>query len=68
MLYSVTIQYDAIDKIYIAMVPELQGCAAHGPTAEAALHEVSIAADMWMEEARLLGKSIPDPVLYAHAV
>ena len=68
MRYSVTIQYDAIDKIYIATVPELQGCAAHGSTAEEALHEVAIVADMWMEEARLLGKIIPEPVLYAHAV
>ena len=28
--YSIFMQYDPQDKIYVASVPELQGCMAHG--------------------------------------
>ncbi|MCD8132018.1 MAG: type II toxin-antitoxin system HicB family antitoxin [Lachnospiraceae bacterium] len=30
--YSIFIQYDPVDKIYVASIPELQGCMAHGHT------------------------------------
>ena len=68
MQYTILIQYDSVDRIYIASVPELQGCMAHGKTQEEALQEVSIVYEMWMEEAKLLGKEIPEPALFAHAV
>ena len=38
--YSIYIQYDNVDKIYIASIPELQGCMAHGETKEEALKEL----------------------------
>ena len=34
--YSIFMQYDPQDKIYVASVPELQGCMAHGETKEEA--------------------------------
>ena len=63
MQYTILIQYDNIDCIYIASIPELQGCIAHGSTPEEALREVSDVYEMWIEEARLLGKDIPAPAL-----
>ena len=32
MEYSIVIYFDPVDKIYVASVPELQGCMAHGNT------------------------------------
>ena len=61
MQYSILIQYDATDNIYIASVPELSGCMAHGRTPEEALQEVSIVCEMWIEEAEKTGKPIPRP-------
>lgn len=38
--YSILIQYDVIDRIYVASIPELPGCMAHGITKEQALKEI----------------------------
>ena len=38
--YSVVIQYDGRDNIYVAHVPELAGCMAHGSTPEDAAREI----------------------------
>lgn len=65
MQYTILIQYDGTDQIYIASVPELPGCAAHGRTQEEALREVSVVFDMWISEAKELGKEIPAPSLFA---
>ena len=62
--YSVIIQYDGNDHIYIASVPELKGCKAHGDTPEEALQEIKIAFHLWLEAARENGIPIPDPMLY----
>lgn len=59
--YSVFIQYDPTDKIYVASIPELQGCMAHGDTKEQALKEIEIVCDMWLETAREEGLTIPEP-------
>ena len=68
MRYSIVIQYDEVDNIYIASIPELQGCFAHGKTQQEALCEISVVYEMWMEEAESSGRTIPEPALYAHAV
>ncbi|MCL1987488.1 MAG: type II toxin-antitoxin system HicB family antitoxin [Firmicutes bacterium] len=49
MQYSVIIEYDEIDKIYIASVPELKGCMAHGNTREEAVREVQVAMELYLE-------------------
>ena len=67
MQYTVLIQYDSVDHIYVASVPELSGCMAHGKTREEALEEIGVVLEMWLEEARSLGRKIPEPACYAHA-
>lgn len=62
--YSVLIQYDNIDQIYIASIPELQGCMAHGKTQEEAFREVNIVRDMWIQTAQEKGLPIPEPHLF----
>ena len=61
--YSVFIQYDPIDKIYVASVPELQGCMAHGNTKEQALREIETAKELWIETALEDGQPVPEPDL-----
>lgn len=67
MQYTIMIQYDKTDGIYIASIPELPGCVAHGKTRESALREVSLVYEMWVEEAKELGKPIPEPSLFVPA-
>ncbi len=61
--YSIFIKYDPIDKIYVASVPELPGCMAHGNTKEQALAEIEIAKELWIETAFEDGQPIPEPDL-----
>ncbi len=35
--YSMNIQYDPVDRIYVVTVPELPGCRTHGKTYEEAV-------------------------------
>ncbi len=57
--YKVVIEYDEKDQIFVASIPELPGCMAHGKTQEEALAEIQIAKDLWMEAAEQVGKTIP---------
>lgn len=66
--YEVIIYWSAEDDAFIAEVPELPGCAADGATYEAALANVRVVIDEWIETARELGRAIPEPrgrLLYA---
>ncbi len=65
--YSIFIQYDPSDKIYIASIPELKGCMAHGETKEQALKEIETAKELWIETALEDGMEIPEPTLYSSA-
>ena len=66
--YSVFIQYDNNDKIYVASIPELEGCMAHGRTREEALQELEIVCELWIETAKEVGKDIPKPSLFKEFV
>lgn len=59
--YHINIFFSDEDKCYIADIPDLKYCSAHGPTPEAALKEVQIAKQLWLETSRDLGKPIPPP-------
>lgn len=61
MEYTVVIQYDSTDKIFVASIPDLPGCTAHGKTQAEALQELTVARDLWLETAEEVGKEIPKP-------
>ena len=63
--YSILIQYDKRDNIYVASIPELQGCMAHGNSQAEALKEIQTAMELWLEVAREVGFEIPEPMMYA---
>ena len=64
MQYSVLIQYDSEDEIYIASVPELKGCMAHGYTREDAIREIQEAMRLQLEVMQEKGIAIPKPMMY----
>ena len=59
--YEVIIYWSNEDEAFVAEVPQLPGCAAHGSTQESALKEVGEAVELWLETAREFGDSIPEP-------
>jgi predicted RNase H-like HicB family nuclease len=61
MKYEVIIYWSNEDQAFVADVPELPGCMAHGATQEAALRSAQEAADLWLETARELGHLVPEP-------
>ena len=59
--YEVIIYWSDEDHAFIAEVPELPGCAAHGGTHEAALANAQEAMHLWLDAAREFGDPIPEP-------
>ena len=59
--YEIIIYWSAEDDAFIAEVPELPGCAADGPTYEAAIANVKVIISEWIETAQELGRPIPEP-------
>jgi predicted RNase H-like HicB family nuclease len=59
--YSVFIIWSKEDGAFLAQVPELAGCVADGPTREEALANAKIAAQIWIDTAKEMGREIPEP-------
>lgn len=59
--YHINVFWHEPDKCWIADVPDLEGCSAHGDTAAEAAHEVQIAIELWIESATEHGDPIPEP-------
>ena len=64
--YHIDVFYSTEDECWIADVPDLRYCSAHGSTPESAVHEVMIAMEAWLDTAREHGDPIPPPT-YRHA-
>jgi predicted RNase H-like HicB family nuclease len=47
--------------VFIAEVPELPGCMAHGSTQELALANANQAIQLWIDTAKEFGDPIPEP-------
>ena len=61
MKYEVIIYWSARDNVFVAEMPELNGCLAHGDTQDEALREVNVLAQEWMNIAKEKGWHIPEP-------
>ena len=59
--YEVIIYWSDEDEAFIAEVPELPGCMAHGDTQEAALGNAQDAICLWIDTAKEFGDPIPEP-------
>ena len=59
--YGIIIYWSEEDQAFVAEVPELPGCSAHGATQELALTNAQEAAALWIETAKEFGDPIPEP-------
>ncbi len=59
--YEIIIYWSKDDKVFLAEVPELHGCMADGQSYQEALTNVSSIIEDWIETAKSLGRSIPEP-------
>jgi predicted RNase H-like HicB family nuclease len=63
--YSMVIQWDDEDDIYIVTVPEIPGIKTHGKTYDEAIKNALEVIEMWIEVAKQDGRPIPPPRKYA---
>ena len=59
--YEIIIYWSREDAAFIAEVPELPGCIAHGETLEDALRNAKEAIQLWIDTAKEFGDPVPEP-------
>lgn len=59
--YEIIIYWSKEDEAFIAEVPELPGCMADGKTYQKALSNAQVVIQEWIETAKELCRSIPEP-------
>jgi predicted RNase H-like HicB family nuclease len=59
--YEITVYWDDQDQIFVAEVPELPGCAAHGDSRAEAMLNAEVAITNWIRAAMEIGHKIPKP-------
>lgn len=58
--YHINIFWDSRSDRWVASVPDLPGCSAHGRSPSAAAREAEEAIALWLETAREEGIAIPE--------
>ena len=59
--YEVILYWSNEDRTFVAEVPELPGCMAHGDDQETALRNVNAATQLWIDTAHEFGDPVPQP-------
>ena len=59
--YEIIIYWSNEDDVYVAEVPELPGCKAHGNTHESAPANSKEAIQLWIDTAQEFGDPVPEP-------
>jgi len=59
--YEVIIYWSDEDQVFIAELPELPGCMAHGESHELALKNAQEAIQLWIDTANEFGEPVPVP-------
>jgi predicted RNase H-like HicB family nuclease len=59
--YEIIIYWSNEDQAFVAEVPELPGCMAHGGTHEDALSNIKSAMELWIQTAKEFNDPIPTP-------
>lgn len=59
--YHINVFPSELDESWIAAVPDLPGCSAHGRTPAEAVAEAQEAIALWLDTARDEGLAIPEP-------
>jgi len=59
--YEVILYWSGEDGVFVAEVPELPGCMAHGSTPQEALSNAQEAIQLWIDTAKEFGDPVPEP-------
>jgi len=59
--YRLEVFWSHEDELWIADVPDLPLCSAHGPAPHKAVAEVEQAIEAWLDAARATGRPVPKP-------
>ena len=59
--FEIILYWSDEDRAFVAEVPELPGCMAHGDSQEAALGHVNEAVQLWTDTAGECGDPVPEP-------
>ncbi len=59
--YGIVLYWSDEDRVFVAEVPELPGCMAHGDTQETALRNINDAMQLRIDTAREFGDPVPEP-------
>jgi len=59
--YEIIIYWSKEDNCFVVEVPELPGCIADGKTYQEAVSNVELIIQEWMDTAKDIGRSIPEP-------
>ena len=59
--YEIILYWSSEDSAFIAEIPELSGCMADGKSYKEALINAEGVIKEWIETARSVGRSIPEP-------
>ena len=59
--YEVIIYWSDEDDVFVAEVPELHGCKAHGSSYAAAMAAIDDAMTLWIDTAKEFGDPVPEP-------
>lgn len=60
--YKVIIYWSNEDQLFIAEVPDLPGCMAHGDNQAAALESANEAIQLWIDTAVEFENPVPEPL------
>jgi predicted RNase H-like HicB family nuclease len=59
--YEIIIYWSDDDQAFVAEIPELPGCMAHGNSYEEALSKAKEAIQLWIDTAKEFGDPVPAP-------
>ncbi len=59
--YEVILYQSQSDQVFVADVPELTSCIAHGAMQQDALAQVQETQALWIESAQEYGDPVPEP-------
>ncbi len=59
--YHINVFWSGDDACWIADVPDLRPCSAHGESPAEAVREAEVAISLWLDVARDKGFTVPEP-------
>jgi len=62
--YQILVAWSPEDDLFLAQVPDLPGCFAHGVNEEEALESAKSAIDLYLEDLSQTGDPVPEPREY----